>query len=202
MQVVRKAALRFGHYNRRRKLEHALDLARRNEAVSVLLVGVHGADDGINNLIERGIADAVEEVTGLGVGSAGPGWIRYVAGDGCALPFADDAFDLVFSNAVIEHVGDEARQRRFVSEHDRVGRSWMLTTPNRLFPVESHDHTVATHWSPRWADRSGSVSRLLSPSTLRALLPEGANIGGGRFSPTLTAWKSNEPAKVREASNT
>ena len=45
-----------------------------------------------------------------------------MSGDACALPFADQAFDVVFSNAVIEHVGDVERQRRFVAEALRVGR--------------------------------------------------------------------------------
>src|SRR5450755_3692764 len=45
---------------------------------------------------------------------AGASW--WVAGDGRALPFRDGAFDVVFSNSVIEHVGDAESQRRFASE--------------------------------------------------------------------------------------
>ena len=47
----------------------------------------------------------------------------------------DGTFDVVFSNAVIEHVGGEEEQLRFVAEALRVGRRAFITTPNRLFPV-------------------------------------------------------------------
>jgi hypothetical protein len=75
----------------------------------------------------------------------------WVAGDGRALPFADGAFDVVFSNSVIEHVGDEASQQRFAREVARVGRAYWVQTPNRWFPVEQHLLTPLVHWLPkRW----------------------------------------------------
>lgn len=73
----------------------------------------------------------------------------WVAGDGCALPFRDGAFDVVFSNSVIEHVGDRARQKRFAIEVARVGRAYWVQTPNRWFPVEQHLLTPVLHWLPR-----------------------------------------------------
>jgi ubiquinone/menaquinone biosynthesis C-methylase UbiE len=73
----------------------------------------------------------------------------WVAGDGRQLPFRDGAFDLVFSNSVIEHVGDVASQRRFAAEVARVGRSYWVQTPNRRFPVEQHLLTPVVHWLPR-----------------------------------------------------
>jgi hypothetical protein len=77
------------------------------------------------------------------------GAASWVAGDGRHLPFRDGAFDLVFSNSVIEHVGDAASQRRFAAEVARVGRTYWVQTPNRWFPVEQHLLTPIVHWLPR-----------------------------------------------------
>lgn len=73
----------------------------------------------------------------------------WVAGDGRALPFRDGAFDVVFSNSVIEHVGDRESQLRFAREVARVGRAYWVQTPNRWFPVEQHLLTPLVHWLPR-----------------------------------------------------
>jgi hypothetical protein len=77
------------------------------------------------------------------------GGVPWVAGDGRSLPFRDAAFDVVFSNSVIEHVGDAASQRRFAREIARVGRAFWVQTPNRWFPVEQHLLTPLVHWLPR-----------------------------------------------------
>ncbi len=72
-----------------------------------------------------------------------------VLGDGASLPFADQSFDLVFSNSVIEHVGGRAEQIRFASEVARVGKQYWVQTPNRHFPIEHHLWTPLIHWLPR-----------------------------------------------------
>lgn len=77
-----------------------------------------------------------------------------VFGDGCALPFADQCFDIVFSNSVIEHVGNRGQQKKFADEIRRVGRSYFVQTPNRWFPVEPHLLTPMVHWLPRGLQRA------------------------------------------------
>ena len=74
--------------------------------------------------------------------------VNAVVGDACALPWTDKYFDVVFSNAVIEHVGDLRRQRKMASEVMRVGRKWFVTTPNRLFPYEFHLRLPFVTWLP------------------------------------------------------
>lgn len=77
-----------------------------------------------------------------------------VVGDGTQLPFRSGSFDLVFSNSVIEHVGDVQRQRQFAKEVTRVGRRFYVQTPNRRFPVEPHLMTPLVHFAPvKWRRR-------------------------------------------------
>lgn len=78
----------------------------------------------------------------------GPGE-SVVLGDGMHLPFADQSFDLVFSNSVIEHVGGRAEQAVFAAELARVGKRYWVQTPNRYFPIEHHVLTPFVHWLPR-----------------------------------------------------
>jgi len=80
-----------------------------------------------------------------------PEGVQWVAADGCALPFRDGSFDVVFSNSVIEHLGTPERQRQFAAEVARVGQRYYVQTPNRWFPVETHLLTPLVHYLPkRW----------------------------------------------------
>jgi SAM-dependent methyltransferase len=60
------------------------------------------------------------------------------AAAGEALPFPDDAFDLVFSNEVIEHVTDDARTVAEMVRVCRPGGKVVIFCPNRWYPVEQH----------------------------------------------------------------
>jgi hypothetical protein len=68
------------------------------------------------------------------------GWFRAIEGDACELPAAirTEAFDAVFSNSVIEHVGGHDRRKAFAeSVLSSAPRHW-VQTPNRYFPLEPH----------------------------------------------------------------
>ena len=61
-----------------------------------------------------------------------------VQGDATGMPFADDSFDIAFSNSVIEHVGTWKKQQEFAREARRVARKLWIQTPARSFPIETH----------------------------------------------------------------
>jgi hypothetical protein len=65
--------------------------------------------------------------------------LHSIAGDGRDLScFPDNSFDIVFSNSVIEHVGDFGDQKKMADEIRRVGKCYFIQTPNRNFPIEPH----------------------------------------------------------------
>jgi hypothetical protein len=74
--------------------------------------------------------------------------IEFVIGDGTNLKFLDRSFDLVYSNSVIEHVGELENQKIFANEMLRVGKSIYCQTPNKWFPFEPHLLTGFIHWFP------------------------------------------------------
>ena len=176
--------------SRERKLRLFLDELQPTPDTSVLDVGADelsfgegGGCSTLNFFEER--YPWPERITALGLHDGDgfraryPG-TRYVQGDACDLPFEDGAFDVVFSNAVIEHVGGRERQRRLVSEAIRVGRRVFITTPNRLFPVEVHTRLPFVHWLPdalahrayRAAGKEFATDvQLLSRRSLAALFP-------------------------------
>lgn len=79
---------------------------------------------------------------------------KLVEGDACEMEF-DHRFDIVFSNSVIEHVGDFERQRQFAHKCSDLAPNLWIQTPARSFPVEPHLLTPFIHYLPR------SIQRLL-----------------------------------------
>ena len=78
----------------------------------------------------------------------------FVVGSALELEFEDGAFDVGFSNSVIEHLATRERQEAFAREIRRVGRGLWVQTPARRFPVEPHLLTPFIHYLPRsWQRR-------------------------------------------------
>ena len=181
--------------SRRRKLELFLEAMRPGPEMTILDVGVddlgfgQGNGCGTLNFFEE-LYPWPERITALGQHEGRTfaeryPTARYVQGDALELPFGQDAFDIVFSNAVIEHVGPRPAQQRFVDELLRVAKRAFVTTPNRWFPLEVHTRVPLVHWLPeRAAHRtydllrkpSAKENHLLRPSDLRELFPPGTKI--------------------------
>lgn len=64
---------------------------------------------------------------------------KWLEGNACTMDmFQDREFDIVFSNSVIEHVGDYTAQRKMANEIIRVGKRYWIQTPYKHFPIEPH----------------------------------------------------------------
>ncbi len=118
------------------------------------------------------------------------------------LPYADKAFDIAVSNAVLEHVGSEQHPVAFVRELTRVAKRVFISVPNRYFPVEHHTAIPLLHFWKRgfkaacqwldkadWADERNLI--LMSWQRLSSLAPEGVVPVIGRTGIMLGMFSSN-----------
>ena len=65
--------------------------------------------------------------------------MKFIKGDAADLGiFADNSFDVVFSNSVIEHIPEPENRKKMALEIARVGKRFFVQTPNYYFPFEPH----------------------------------------------------------------
>lgn len=92
--------------------------------------------------------DAVDTVDGRRIVEG----YRFHRVNGTDLPFADDSFDVILSNHVVEHVGEYPEQVAHLSELHRVmapNGIGYLAVPNRWMLVEPHYRLAFLSWLPR-----------------------------------------------------
>jgi ubiquinone/menaquinone biosynthesis C-methylase UbiE len=132
------------------KIERLLDLASRPQPMRLLEVGT--GSGGIAHYFGthptlRCDVDAVDVHDNRLVTEG----YRYHQVCDTQLPFADESFDVVLTNHVIEHVGDERAQRAHLAELHRVLRPdgvGYLAVPNRWMLVEPHYRLAFLSWWP------------------------------------------------------
>jgi hypothetical protein len=143
----------LAHAPRRRMFDFFMKELRPGPDDAVLDYGTASLPEPLENIFElyyprkdRITAVGAEDCAFLEKDYPGLTFVRVPAGE--RLPFPDDAFEVGFSNAVIEHAGSREDQAFFLSELIRVSRRCFLTTPNRWFPVEVHTRLPLLHWLP------------------------------------------------------
>ena len=58
--------------------------------------------------------------------------------------------DIVLSNATIEHVGSEQNQRRMLDNIIKLSKKvFVISTPNRYYPIDFHTKIPFLHWLPK-----------------------------------------------------
>jgi SAM-dependent methyltransferase len=147
-RVSERSSLR----SRREKYRLFLATMRPKENETILDVGATAGDRRGANFLERWYPHQ-HRITACGVEDLAGFKERFptvatIKADGRDLPFADREFPVVFSNAVIEHVGSREEQARFVAELCRVGERVFCVTPSKGFPFEPHTLIPFAHWLP------------------------------------------------------
>jgi Methyltransferase domain len=177
----------FSDWSRARRMRMFSDLMELKEYCSIIDLGGSPATwSSVQTPLEITILNLPGRTAKLPVSRQ---ITKYIEGDACNVHLPDRSFDLVFSNSVIEHVGDKSKQVQFASEARRLGRSYWIQTPSKWFPIEAHCGMLFWWFYPavlrrffihRWRkilpDWTEMVegSAVLSKRDMRRLFPEAA----------------------------
>jgi hypothetical protein len=186
MKRLNNFVYKFSERNRQRKYEYFISIMKPDKCMHILDVGPTDIEySPFDNFLEKNYP-FVLNITALGMRSLTKFQERYpdvkaVIYDGKRFPFRDGSFDIIWSNAVLEHVGSELKQIEFIKEIRRCGQKAFITTPNLLFPIEVHTRIPILHWLPKyhfdiilklvgkpWA--TGNYMNLLSYKKIKSLL--------------------------------
>lgn len=178
----------ISRWNRQRKWEIFKRHFSIESSTTILDVGYNEVEySSHDNYLEKQYPYQ-KNITALGLNDPNEFKKRYpevnaVSYDGTVFPFSDKSFDICWSNAVIEHVGDRIRQLFFLKEIRRVANRAFITTPNKWFPIELHTRIVLLHYFPKrifdiilrffnkqWA--AGDYMHLLGIRDIKKLLKE------------------------------
>jgi hypothetical protein len=149
----------FQHYFRTRRMREFVELFQPSSSTRIIDIG--GTAYNWTLISEEPVVVLVNRDPG----------VEAVPGDGRQLAYGDGAFDIAYSNSVIEHVGEARDREAFAAELRRVAPRYYVQTPNRWFIVEPHLIAVGIHYLPRavlrrivrWCSVWGWVERPSQP---------------------------------------
>ena len=182
MRVLRKARERWRR-DRQRVLLRAVQLPPGAKIVDL------GGTEDLWRLIDHDFHVTLVNLPGFNPPVSDTDRFTVVQADCCELGpiFQDSSFDLSFSNATIEHVGEECRQARFAAEVRRLAPAYWIETPSPFCPIECHTgipfywylpqsvrEAILKDWSrryPRWVEWLRET-RVLSRERMQQLFPD------------------------------
>ena len=139
-----------GNYFRRRRLQIFLSLLGEKSDRPIHVLDIGGTPQywrATGNL--WGDRQLKFAIVNLDVEPSDDGVFAILPGNACDMKdYADNSFDVVHSNSVIEHVGHWPEMAAMAREGRRLAPSYYLQTPNCWSPIEPHYRAPFYHWLP------------------------------------------------------
>lgn len=179
---------------RKTRFVHFQDLLESAQQISLNILDLGGIEE---FWVNQGMAGTNHKITILNLFPIRTHYANMtsIVGDARNLKdFESKSVDIVFSNSVIEHLGDFEDQKRMANEIKRVSKKYFVQTPSYYFPIEPHFLFPFFHWLPKylrifliqhfslgWYNKASSEQeaidyvseiRLLKKSELRSLFPD------------------------------
>jgi transcription termination factor NusB len=126
-----------------------------SKAKSIIDIGTTPSTDDVQNIILSKIKNnknvtCLSNLNCKNIIKKYPNIKRIIIGDARNNNLRSNIFDIVHSNATIEHVGSNQNQLLFIRECVRISKEYVfIQTPNRFYPIDFHTILPFIHWLPK-----------------------------------------------------